>query len=174
MVFSGGTLSGVTYDGTLNLSANSSYVYIATSLTATGVNGTGAGTVNLTGTSDDIYFEGNQTFDNATINLGSASGYADYIDNDDTNNTGSVLTLGPNLIINDDSYAYEYIGLHRLQSHRRRHRQRGHDQHSRLNDPSYYAEIDPYNFTNQGTINVANGDTLYIEPTYNRPTPQPA
>ena len=95
--------------GTLNLSANSSSVYVATSLTATGANGTGAGTVDLTGTSDDIYFEGNQTFDNATINLGSATGYSDYIDNDDTNNTGSVLTLGPNLVINDNSWAYEYM-----------------------------------------------------------------
>ena len=28
---------------------------------------------------------------------------------------------------------------------------------------SFY--IEPYNFTNQGTINVTNGDTLYIEPT---------
>ena len=69
------------------------------------MNGTGAGTFNLTGTSDDIFFEGIQTFDNATINLGSARDI-DYIDNDDTNNTGSVLTLGPNLIINDNSYAY--------------------------------------------------------------------
>ena len=166
MVFSGGTLSGVTYDGTLNLSANSSSVYVATSLTATGANGTGAGTVNLTGTSDDIYFEGNQTFDNATINLGSATGYSDYIDNDDTNNTGSVLTLGPNLVINDNSWAYVYLG-----STGSNHTGDGIVNEGTINiegnDPSYYAEIDPYNFTNQGTINVTNGDTLYIEPTYN-------
>ena len=166
MTFQGGTLSGVTYDGTLNLSANSSSVYVATSLTATGVNGTGAGTVNLTGTSDDIYFEGNQTFDNATINLGSATGYSDYIDNDDTNNTGSVLTLGPNLIINDNSYAYEYIG-----STGSNHTGDGIVNEGTINieanDLSYYAVIDPYNFTNQGAINVTNGDTLYIEPTYN-------
>ena len=76
MGFQGGTLNGVTYDGTLDLSPNSvECVFIANGLTATGVNGTGAGTVNLTGTSDNIYFEGNTTFDNATINLGSASGY---------------------------------------------------------------------------------------------------
>ena len=166
LTFSGGTLSGVTYDGTLNLSANSSSVYVATSLTATGVNGTGAGTVNLTGTSDDIYFEGNQTFDNATINLGSATGYSDYIDNDDTNNTGSVLTLGPNLVINDNSWAYVYLG-----STGSNHTGDGIVNEGTINiegnDPSYYAEIDPYNFTNQGTINVTNGDTLYIEPTYN-------
>ena len=41
------------------------------------MNGTGPGTINLTGDQRHIYFEGNQTFDNATINLGSASGYAD-------------------------------------------------------------------------------------------------
>ena len=55
MRFQGGTLNGVTYDGTLDLSPNSSSVYIANGLTATGVNGTGPGTVNLTGTSDNLF-----------------------------------------------------------------------------------------------------------------------
>ena len=47
--FQSGTLSGVTYDGTLNLSPNNSTVYIATSLTANNLAGTGPGTINLTG-----------------------------------------------------------------------------------------------------------------------------
>ena len=33
VAFAGGTLSGVTYDGTLNLSNNSAYVYVANGLT---------------------------------------------------------------------------------------------------------------------------------------------
>ena len=75
--WAGGTLSGVTYDGTLNLSPNNFDVYIANGLTANNLAGTGPGTINLTGYSDTIYFEGNQTFNNATINLGSNSGYYD-------------------------------------------------------------------------------------------------
>ena len=98
--FQGGTLSGVIYDGTLNLSPNSSTVYIANGLTANNLAGTGPGTINLTGYDDSIYFEGNQTFNNATINLGNTSGYYDTIYNYDTNDTGSVLTLGPNVIVN--------------------------------------------------------------------------
>jgi hypothetical protein len=96
--------------GTLNLSANSSSVYIANGLTATGLNGSGPGTINLTAISDSIYFEGNQSFDNATINLGSASGYNDTIGNDDVNNSGSVLTLGPNIIVNVNTNNYAYLG----------------------------------------------------------------
>ena len=78
MSFQGGTLNGVTYDGTLDLSPNSSARLHRQRPDGDGVNGTGPGTVNLTGTGDQIYFEGNQTFDNATINLGSASGYQRY------------------------------------------------------------------------------------------------
>ena len=73
----GGTLSGVTYDGTLSLSSNYSSIYIATGLTADDLAGTGPGTIDLTGYNDTIYFEGNQTFNNATVNLGSNSGYYD-------------------------------------------------------------------------------------------------
>ena len=75
--FQGGTLSGVIYDGTLDLSANSSTVYIANSLTANNLAGAEPGTINLTGYNDSIYFEGNQTFNNATIDLGNTSGYYD-------------------------------------------------------------------------------------------------
>ncbi len=163
-VWTGGTLSGVTYDGTLNLSPNNSTVYIATSLTANNSAGTGPGTINLTGVSDTISFEGTQTFNNATINLGNTSGYYDYIYNYDTNNTGSVLTLGPNVIVNQA--VNETSGYAELYS------SGSHTGDGIVNDGTINAlaangtfYIEPYNFTNQGTINVANGDKLYIEPT---------
>ena len=77
-----------------------------------------------------------------------------------------MLTLGPNLVINDNSYAYEYLG-----STGSNHTGDGIVNEGTINieanDLSYEAYIDPYNFTNQGAINLANGDTLYIEPTYN-------
>ena len=160
--FQGGTLSGVTYDGTLNLSPNYSTVYIANGLTANNLAGTGPGTINLTGYSDTIYFEGNQTFNNATINLGSNSGYYDTIYNDDTNDTGSVLTLGPNVVVNQgETSGYAYLGSAGYNYAGDGIVNEGTINAQAVNGSLY---IEPYNFTNQGTINVSNGDTLYIEP----------
>ena len=165
MSFQSGTLSGVTYDGTLDLSPNNSTVYIANSLTANNLAGTGPGTINLTGISDNIYFEGNQTFNNATINLGNTSGYYDTIYNYDTNNAGSVLTLGPNVIVNQA--INETAGYAQLTSAGSNHTGDGIVNEGTINaeavNGTFY--IEPYNFTNAGTINVANGDKLYIEPT---------
>ena len=165
MSFQSGTLSGVTYDGTLDLSPNNSTVYIANSLTANNLAGTGPGTINLTGISDNIYFEGNQTFNNATINLGNTSGYYDTIYNYDTNNAGSVLTLGPNVIVNQA--INETAGYAQLTSAGSDHTGDGIVNEGTINaeavNGTFY--IEPYNFTNAGTINVANGDKLYIEPT---------
>ena len=98
IAFSGGTLSGVSYDGTLNLSSTSSYVYITNGLTLAGVNGTGLGTINLTGQSAQIYAEGGQTINNATLNIGNNSSY-DYLYNYDPYGI-AVLTLGAGLTIN--------------------------------------------------------------------------
>jgi hypothetical protein len=50
--FAGGTLSGVTYQGTLNFSAASSSLTVVDGLTMTGSGGSGAGTINLTGIYD--------------------------------------------------------------------------------------------------------------------------
>ena len=165
VLFQSGTLSGVTYDGTLDLSAYNSTVYIATSLTANNLAGTAPGTINLTGEYDYIYFEGNQTFNNATINLGSTSGYYDTIYNYDTSGTGSVLTLGPNVIVNQA--INETSGYAELNSAGSNHAGDGIINQGTINaeavNGSFY--IEPYNFTNQGTINVSNGDKLYIEPT---------
>lgn len=49
LVASSGTLEGVKYEGTLDLSASSANLYIEGGITLTGTNGTGPGTVNLTG-----------------------------------------------------------------------------------------------------------------------------
>ena len=164
VLFQSGTLSGVTYDGTMDLSPNNSTVYIANGLTANNQAGAAPGTINLTGVSDSIYFEGNQTFNNATINLGSTLGYYDNIYNYDTNNTGSVLTLGLNVIVNQA--VNETSGYAELISAGSNHTGDGIVNQGTINaqavNGSFY--IEPYNFTNQGTINVSNGDKLYIEP----------
>lgn len=71
--WNGGTLSGVTYDGALGLSANA-VLRIKGGLTATGVNGTGPGTINATGSNAGLIFDGQQTLDNATLNIGNVNG----------------------------------------------------------------------------------------------------
>jgi RHS repeat-associated protein len=159
MQFQRGTLDGVTYDGTLDLSAPFSIVSIANGLTATGVNGSGPGTVNLTGFEDGIFFQGNTTFDNATINLGGASGFGDAIFNDDTDDTGSVLTLGPNLTVTANGSKSHLLSAGP-----------DHSGDGIVNEGAIDVEgsgstldIAPYNFTNDGTITVAAGDALDIE-----------
>ena len=62
--------------------------------------GTGAGTINDTGDDSSLYFDNTQTFNNATINLGSTSGYS-YLDEYDTTGAGTVLTLGSNVTIDE-------------------------------------------------------------------------
>src|SRR5262249_25522981 len=116
-------------------------------------------------TSDNIYFEGNQTFDNATINLGSASGYSDTVYQYDVNNTGSVLTLGSHVTVNVNTNNYVYLG-----STGSNHAGDGIVNQGTINvqgPATGYLDIDPYNFTNQGTISVGSGRSLYLQPTTN-------
>ena len=117
-----GTLSGVTYDGTMNLSSSSSSVIVANGLTMFGVGGTGSGTINLTGQSSILDAEGTETLNNATLNIGNNS--TDYLYNYD-NSAAAVLTLGPTLY-DDQTEQCQSIGLFRPQ--RQRHRQRRDDQ----------------------------------------------
>jgi hypothetical protein len=155
---SGGTLNGVSYEGTLDLSPNSSSMYIANGLTATGLNGTGPGVVNLTGNSDAIYFKGTQTFDNATVTLGGASGQDDALYQDDSGGAGNqVLTLGVSLIINADG-AGATIGTASNTAGDRIVNQ------GTINAGGADGQLfeNALNFMNQGTINVTNGASFYL------------
>jgi len=90
---------------------------------------------------------GNQTFNNATINLGNTSGYDDTIYNYDTNDTGSVLTMGPNVIVNQAVTS----GYAELLSGGSNDTGDGIVNQGTINaqaaNGSFY--IEPYNFTNQ-------------------------
>ena len=160
IVFSGGTLSGVTYEGPLNLTVSSSSLYVTDGLTVTGSSGSGPGTINLTGANSYLYMEGTETLNTATntatLNIGGSS--YDYLYNYDPSGAGAVLTLGSNLTINQTGYA-ELEGS-------------GSAGDGIVNDGTINASafdftlyIDPHSFTNNGTINVSNGATVYIEPT---------
>ncbi len=96
LVFAGGTLDGVTYQGTLDLSPASSYLAIRDGLTVTGAGGTGAGTINLTGANAELDFYNTQSLDNATINIGNNGSY-DYLWFYSSTNNPETLTFGPKL-----------------------------------------------------------------------------
>jgi len=68
----GATLSGVTYEGTLDFSRPFQLLTIVDGIRFTDSTGTRAGSVMLTGADSRIIMLGNQTLTNVTINLGSA------------------------------------------------------------------------------------------------------
>ena len=156
LAFTGGTLSGMTYDGTMNLSASSSYVYVTNGLTMAGVGGTGTGTIDLTGQSAQLYAEGSETLNNATINIGNSS--YDYLYNDDPAGAAT-LTLAGNLTI-DHVGTYVILDTSAY----------GRSTSEIINDGTINADLSGGSFTiqgagsfdNQGTVNVSNGDTLYV------------
>jgi len=69
-----GTLSAVTYQGTLDLSQNYTDLTIAGGLTLTGSGGSGAGTVQLNNYDHGLYFTNSTTLNNATVSIGANSG----------------------------------------------------------------------------------------------------
>ena len=90
----GGTLSGVTYDGVLNVGADQSLM-VSNGLTVTGVNGSGPGVINLTNLPSNsipssLLFEGSQTLDNVTVDM-SGETEVELIDPEGF----ATLTLGP-------------------------------------------------------------------------------
>ena len=101
---SGGTLSGVTYDGALDLSGASDSVHLASGTVVNNAAGTGAGTINDTGTYSTLYFDNTQTFNNATINLGNTAGYESTLEEYDSTGAGTVLTLGSKVTIDESGF----------------------------------------------------------------------
>ncbi len=69
---SGGTLSGVAVQGTLNLSQQQSSLVVTGGLSLSGAGGVGAGSIALTGGYATLQAVGSQTFDNATITIGAS------------------------------------------------------------------------------------------------------
>ncbi len=147
MVFQGGTLSGVTYEDALDLSAAGARVNVSNGITLTGAGGSGSGNILLTGNGSDIYFRGNQTFDNATVSIGGSSSTAAI----NQTGTATTLTLGPNLAI---THAGKYAQIYGL---------RGVVVNAGTIDAGFSGGtflLDGGTFINQGLISVSNGDKL--------------
>ena len=106
----GGTLSGVTFDGPLNLTStteNFVSVALASGTTVVGSSGAGPGTINVTGGDDYLYFDNTQTVSNDTINLGNTSGSYAFLYEFDTADAGNqVLTLASSVTVDIAGNAY--------------------------------------------------------------------
>ena len=69
-------LNGVSYQGALDLSQfDNAYLHLQNDTTFSGIDGTGPGTILVTGYYDHLIVDGTQTLDNATVELGNASGW---------------------------------------------------------------------------------------------------
>ena len=159
----GGRLDGVTYQGLLDLSANSSLLYVKDGFTG----GAGGATISLTGGGSELRAEGSETIDNAIINIGNNDGNWSGLENYDLSGAGT-LTLGPNLTINQvglyallttSDYGLSGSGIVNKGTI-----------NANLSGGDFIIQAYRYafgdgggSFTNLGTINVANGDTLTID-----------
>ena len=151
-----GSIDGGTIEGPINLTGSGQSLSLVGGPVVTGANGTGPGTINVTGEYASLYFDNTQTFDNATINLGNASGYYDYLDVADVSGAGNqVLTLGSGVTINIVGYAQITAGSYSGD---------GIINQGAIDDTgaSGFLQIGGNAFTNQGTIDVGNGETLNV------------
>ena len=106
----------------------------------------------MTGAASEIDFVGSNTFDNATLNIGNAGGaFLTLVDA----GSGSELTIGTNATVNHVNGGAAYLGA-------------GVGLITNLGTIEAAASgsltISSGDFTNSGTISVANGDTVVVEP----------
>jgi hypothetical protein len=154
MSFAGGTLNGVTYQGTLDMSPSGSWVYITGGFNTSS---SSPATVTLTGSGSSFQMIGNETIDNTIINIGASGATATLLNN---NYTPTAVTLGSHVTVNqvgtNAAIASYNTGI----------------SSSMTNDGTINAGFAggtftigsgvPLTFTNQGKINVSNGDTVTI------------
>jgi hypothetical protein len=158
-----GTFNAVIYQGTLNIATGNGRLNVTNGLTVTGTSGTGAGFINLTqGNDAQLNFIGSQTVDNATINLSGTDATNPLTEIDIGGGGGLQLTLGKNLtVLSTAAKAQAAISNTTSQ-----------DSASVVNLGTIVAaaaggsfNITPNNgFTNNGTIQVNNGETVAIGP----------
>jgi hypothetical protein len=159
----GAVLSGVTFDGPLNLTGSHAYVQLASGTTVVGSSGSGPGTINDTGSDSSLYFDKTQTVSNDTINLGNTSGggYSHLYEYDRYRAGDQVLTFASNVTVHVQGDA-EISSSNRPDD--------GVVNNGVIDVTGSGANliIDPRIFTNKGTIDVANGASVTIAPTNQR------
>jgi len=179
----GGTLSSVTYEGTINLSAPDAYLILTGANTITGAGGSGAGTINLTGTSSelDIYgtVAGASTFNdtgtssvlflynsialnNGVLNIGNATGVS-YLYNYASTGVASTLTLGSSFTLNETTAAAQaYIDIDNQNLGCALVNQGTITASASSGSLSINASYASTKFINQGLLAVSNGDTVSL------------
>jgi hypothetical protein len=158
-VWNGGTLDASTYLGNLDLSAANAKLHIAEGLTTYGSGGVGAGTILLTGANSQLFFDGSQAFDNAVIQFGStAKGtHVERLSSNDPSHAGNVvLTLVPGVTINQTGASVEMDSGNASGD--------GFDVQGTINATRAAGlfTLNANSFTNEGSINVANGDAFSL------------
>ena len=159
----GGTLAGVTYEGTVDLTPQSSSLDVVDGLTATGVGGVGAGTIDV-GSDSNITFIDTQTLDDAAVVLsGDNASVNDYISYAAYVAAGykapsETLTLGANLTV-DATGNYASVGS-----------SGGYGAASIVNDGTIDVEttsnrltLNAGSFINAGSIEVAGTSALSVQ-----------
>jgi hypothetical protein len=154
MVFQGGTLAGVTYRGTLNLTQYSAVASLVdgTAGSFTAASGASPGTIDLTGENTYLRILDTETLDNLTINLSSSNNYYYYY-SAIAEQYDDLLTFGPNAIINQTGNGAEISSPTTI------------DFQGTLNasdyEGSFYIYAQP--LVNSGSILVSNYDRVYVE-----------
>jgi hypothetical protein len=99
--FAGGTLSGVTWQGPLDIGAPNSTLTVIGGLTLRQSGGTSPGTLDLIGNDSTLWFRDSEVLDNVTFDLGAAGGtttvFAFQLQG---SYSAAPLTFGPNAIVN--------------------------------------------------------------------------
>ncbi len=163
----GGTLSGVTYEGTLDLGAANSTLTV-TGTTFTGAIGTGTATIDLSANCSSYNYlnvAGSSTLSNTTIDIGNSWNGSDFngpysvIENDDTTGKGAVLTLASSVTIDQEGYEAALSSSN-------------FNGDGIINDGAInaiyaggYFVVSATKFTNNGDITVSNTDSLALEST---------
>jgi hypothetical protein len=159
----GGTLNGVAFDGTLDLSAPWSALTITNGITFASANGHGLATINFHGGDDQssllkIVDNGNTTLNDVTINIGhdgaDGTNTLEFYDPNTAYSAGGYL--GPRVTINQVGYGanlggngtYSYIVS---------------SAHMNLDQAGGIFTISTGAFFNRGTISIANGDELKLQ-----------
>jgi len=163
LVTQNGLLDGVAYQGTLDVTGAAGTLYLEGANSLSGAGNTGAGKINLTGARAAIYAESITSLNGGTMNIGSADGDSIYCDSASTGSAAS-LTFGRQfdlvqsaakstaflLFYNDDPTTATIINQGTISAVAKG------GQFSIIGD-------DYNNFSNQGIIDVANGDIFNIE-----------
>jgi hypothetical protein len=147
-VFGTATLSGVTFEGELEINRPLAYLNIQDGLTVTNLAGTQNGTIALTGAGSTLNWDSTQAFDNATLLIGANPGLgAPTL----ANGYGS-MTLGSHLIV-DQTGTAAAIGNDTVASY---------VSGATINATAKAGEfvVSAGSFTTTGAINIGNTETF--------------